>query len=176
MPLTITVREAKESDLSKVVAINRFELPENYPYGFFHFVWKKWGRYFLVAEVEGEVVGYLMSMVDGRNPLVPPSEDIRKYIEAGKRVSHLLSIAVLKKYQGMGIGKRLLAEYLKRLMEDGFDVSYLEVRVSNEKAIRLYERFGYVKVRVLPYYYLDGESAYLMVRELDKGGAGWGSI
>ena len=172
IPLTITIREAEEEDLGKVMAINRAELPENYPYGFFHFIWKKWKRYFLVAEYNGEVVGYLMSMIDSRNPLVPPSIEIRQYIESGKKVSHLLSIAVLKKYQGMGIGSGLLKEYLRRLAEDGFNISYLEVRVSNTKAIRLYEKFGYKKLRVLPFYYLDGEDAYLMVKEIDEGSAG----
>ncbi len=173
MSLAIIVREATENDLRKVMSINRAELPENYPYGFFHFVWKKWKRYFLVAEYEGNVVGYLMSMVDGRNPLVPPSSDIRRYIENGKKVSHLLSIAVSRKYQGMGIGSSLLKEYLNRLREDGFDISYLEVRVSNSRAIKLYEKFGYKIVRILPFYYMDGEDAYLMVKEIDNSSTGW---
>jgi len=43
---------------------------------------------------------------------------------------------------------------------------YLEVRVSNTPAIRLYEKLGFKIVKVLEGYYSDGENAYLMAREL----------
>ncbi|MCQ4350370.1 MAG: GNAT family N-acetyltransferase, partial [Sulfolobales archaeon] len=45
---------------------------------------------------------------------------------------------------------------------------YLEVRVSNLDAIRLYERFGFLKMKVLKYYYADGEDAYLMAVKLSS--------
>lgn len=44
------------------------------------------------------------------------------------------------------------------------DEYYLEVRASNEAAVRLYEKLGFRSVRVLRGYYLDGEDAFLMAR------------
>ncbi len=162
----ITVREAREDDLPTVVLINRLVLPENYPYGFFKLIWKNWQRYFLVAEVEGKVVGYLMSMIENRRSMLVPDAELAERIANGERGSHLLSLGVMKPYWGMGIGSSLLREYLTRLKEDEVNFSFLEVRVSNERAIRLYEKFGYVKRKVIKAYYMDGEDAFLMVREL----------
>lgn len=44
----------------------------------------------------------------------------------------------------------------------------LEVRVSNESAIKLYEKFGFKNVGIRKNYYQDNfEDAYLMVREME---------
>ena len=43
---------------------------------------------------------------------------------------------------------------------------FLEVRVSNTPAINLYKKFGFKIVRRIPYYYRDGEDAYVMVIRL----------
>ena len=39
------------------------------------------------------------------------------------------------------------------------------MRVSNEGAIRLYEREGYSKLEVWPNYYKDGEAAIVMQKD-----------
>jgi len=162
----VSVREAEPDDLPDVVMINRAVLPENYPYSFFEFVLKKNPRYFLVAVLDGRVVGYLMSHIESRKSFLIPDPSLARRVDRGERASHLLSLGVLKDYWGMGIGSSLLREYLRRLEEDGVDFSFLEVRVSNVRAIRLYERHGYRKYSIIKAYYMDGEDAYLMVREL----------
>lgn len=43
----------------------------------------------------------------------------------------------------------------------------LEVRVSNVKAIALYQKFGFKNVAVRKRYYSNGEDAYLMIKELE---------
>jgi ribosomal-protein-alanine N-acetyltransferase len=47
------------------------------------------------------------------------------------------------------------------------DEIYLEVRVSNDSAINMYERLGFFKKSRLRSYYRDGEDAFLMALELD---------
>ena len=42
----------------------------------------------------------------------------------------------------------------------------LEVRVSNQSAIGLYEKYGYEKYGLREHYYADGEDAYLMQKSL----------
>ena len=45
------------------------------------------------------------------------------------------------------------------------DELYLEVRCSNNEAIKLYEKLGFVIKQRLKAYYRDGEDAYLMAIE-----------
>jgi ribosomal-protein-alanine N-acetyltransferase len=47
------------------------------------------------------------------------------------------------------------------------DEFYLEVRCSNNDAVRLYEKLGFIIRQKLNAYYRDGEDAYLMAIELD---------
>lgn len=73
------------------------------------------------------------------------------------------NLAVHPEWRRYGIGSRLLVE--------AFDFSYrmnlqglsLEVRVSNDDAQTLYEKFGFAKVGVRKNYYREiGEDAYVM--------------
>ncbi len=153
------VRKARREDLPAVIVINRVALPENYPEWFFEDHLNRWGEAFLVAEVEGRIVGYVMSRVE----YGASNFDLRRLVRKG----HIVSIAVLPGFRRRGIGTALLKEALRNLRERyGCEEVYLEVRVSNEPAIRLYEKLGFRKVKKIPMYYLDGEDAYVMAREL----------
>ena len=63
------------------------------------------------------------------------------------RFSHRseLSITVLKEYWGKGIGSRLMEMMIDFAKENNIELIYLEARADNERAIRLYEKFGFVK-------------------------------
>ncbi len=77
----------------------------------------------------------------------------------------LANIGVSKQYQGKGIGSQLM-EFCERIVNQNNCENYsLEVRVSNLKAIHLYEKFGFQKVGVRKNYYANGENAYLMIRK-----------
>ncbi|PLY06990.1 MAG: N-acetyltransferase [Arcobacter sp.] len=67
-----------------------------------------------------------------------------------KNYYRLYSLAILKKFQGRGLAKSLLEFSLSNLEKDCFE---LEVRVSNIVAIKLYEKFGFKKVKILEKYY-----------------------
>ncbi len=149
------IRRARREDLPAVIVINRVALPENYPEWFFQDHLERWGDAFYVAEAGGKVVGYVMSRVEYGASLF----DARRLVRKG----HIVSIAVLPGYRRRGIGTALMKAALRALRERyGCEEVYLEVRVSNEPAIRLYEKLGFRKVRVIPMYYMDGEDAYVM--------------
>jgi ribosomal protein S18 acetylase RimI-like enzyme len=95
-----------------------------------------------VAKISGEVVGFAF---------------FRKIHE---KLWELTLIGVLEEYRGMGIGGRLLEEAMKVI---GGEI-YLHVQTSNLPAIRLYEKFGFVKDKLIRGFYSDGSDAYLMVR------------
>jgi len=153
------VRKARREDLPAVIVINRVALPENYPEWFFEDHLSRWGDAFYVAEVDGKIVGYVMSRVE----YGASSFDMRRMVRKG----HIVSIAVLPGYRRRGIGTALMKAALSSLKDHySCEEVYLEVRVSNEPAIRLYEKLGFQKVRRIPMYYLDGEDAYVMALRL----------
>ncbi len=152
------IRPFRPEDLEEVERINRVFLPENYPSYFFIENYRRFPNSFLVAEGEkGEVVGYVMCRVE--------SYYVKK---ATILLGHVLSIAVSKKHRRRGIGKALMIKAEEGLKGYGADAIYLEVRVSNDPAILLYEGLGYKKLGILPSYYADGEDGYLMYKMVDE--------
>ncbi len=80
---------------------------------------------------------------------------------------HILNVAVRKKFQGKGIGSLLLKKAIQYAIKKGLEWIGLEVRETNIKAIRLYEKFGFQKQGRRPRYYYDtGEDAILMALKL----------
>jgi len=153
------IREASAADLTKVIMINRRCLPENYTYFFFNSILQNYPRTFLVAEVDGDIAGYIMCRVE------------RGFSKLSKlnltRLGHVISIAVLPEYRRRGIAKALLTRAMKILKEEyGCEEVYLEVRVSNQPAISLYRKLGFDVVKISRRYYVDGEDAYIMARRL----------
>ena len=49
------------------------------------------------------------------------------------------------------------------------DAIYLEVRESNAGAVEFYERFNFIKDRVVPGYYESGEGAIIMYLPMERG-------
>ncbi len=65
----------------------------------------------------------------------------------------LFNIAVDPAFQGQGFGYLLLEAVIKHLQQKGIATVWLEVRESNQKARRLYERLGFNEVDVRKNYY-----------------------
>ncbi|MEM2021386.1 MAG: ribosomal protein S18-alanine N-acetyltransferase [Zestosphaera sp.] len=153
------IRIARAEDLPAIININLVSLREHYPEEFWRHHLDMWGEAFLVADLHSLVVGYVMCRVERGLGYINKS--------LFKKVGHVISIAVHPDYRGRGIGRALMIEALKRL-KAFYKVSevYLEVRVSNEPAISLYEKLGFKKVQRVRFYYLDGEDAWVMAREI----------
>uniref|UniRef100_A0A7C2VHQ2 N-alpha-acetyltransferase n=1 Tax=Ignisphaera aggregans TaxID=334771 RepID=A0A7C2VHQ2_9CREN len=156
----IRIRPATKDDLDSVIAINIECLPEHYPYSFWRDHLEKWGDVFYVAEVDGNIVGYVLSRVE---------EGISRCIGRNTRIGHIVSVAVREGYRGKGIATAILTAVIS-VLQAVYNVEevHLEVRVSNHKAIKLYERLGFVKADRINSYYLDGEDSYLMVKNLTQ--------
>ena len=93
------------------------------------------GSVALVAEVEGELCGYLTIL-----PRYP----------AKLRHTSELTMGVHHAARGQGIGKLLLKAALQRVQESGdLEIIYLMVRADNTAAIRLYETMGFDHVALL---------------------------
>jgi ribosomal-protein-alanine N-acetyltransferase len=85
--------------------------------------------------------------------------------------AELLTIAVGRRSQGMGIGKALLSAHLTRLSAHGAGQVFLEVDEGNAAALRLYRAFNFLQVGRRPGYYpkKDGSRATALVLRVDLG-------
>lgn len=77
-------------------------------------------------------------------------------------VAWIATLAVLPEFRGRGIGSALLQACEGRISVNRIRLC---VRISNNTAIRLYERFGYGRVGEWSRYYQDGESALVMEKK-----------
>lgn len=82
---------------------------------------------FLVAEMDGELVGTVIGGFDGRRGLV-------------------YHLAVAADYRRKGISTRLMQELESRLLNKGCIRCYLVVRSGNEGAMRHYDRLGWQRL------------------------------
>ena len=132
------IEPMKKRDLSEVVAIENLSFNAPKPESVFIEDEHK----YLVARDDGEIVGYIG-------------------IEEISGEKHIINMAVRPESRRKGVGKRLIERVLNKK-----DVFFLEVRVSNEPAVKLYEKFGFINVGLRKKYYQDnGEDAIIMRRE-----------
>lgn len=102
--------------------------------------------FYIVAEINGRMVGYagLWSIVDE---------------------GHITNVAVHPDFRRKGIGEALITVLLSHTRENGILSHTLEVRASNDAAISLYSKFGFVPAGLRKNYYEDnGEDAIIMWR------------
>jgi ribosomal-protein-alanine N-acetyltransferase len=141
--------------------INERCLPENYSTYFYRDLFQRYPEAFLVAEVNGQIQGYIMCRIE------------RGFSKFGglmpTKLSHIVSIAVMQGYRRHGVASSLISEDMKRSADIyGTSEMYLEVRITNDAAILLYEKLGFKKVKRNYGYYMDGEDAWVMAITLDK--------
>ena len=154
-------RQFIPDDLSQVIEINRTCLPENYNSMFFLDIHRNCPDAFVVAEVDGKVVGYIMCRLEHG------LSETRRFSLVKK--GHIVSVAVLPEYRRAGIGKALVTEALRALSKHNAEECFLEVRMTNEPAINLYKKLGFGIARKVSHYYFDGADAYVMTFRLPEG-------
>lgn len=82
--------------------------------------------------------------------------------------AQITTIGVDPQYQRQGIAKTMMKTMIDLAKSHGCTMMSLEVRISNEKAIRLYESLGFKNVGIRKNYYQDNfEDAYLMTKGLE---------
>ncbi|MDH5636411.1 MAG: ribosomal protein S18-alanine N-acetyltransferase [Candidatus Bathyarchaeota archaeon] len=158
MQTTFTLRRFRPSDLERVMHINRVCLPENYTTFFFMNLYQRFPETFIVAEENGDVVGYIMCRIETGIPSFKLLGITRK--------AHVISVAVLPEHQREGIGYALMREAMEAMLNYKAKECYLEVRASNMPAVNLYRKMRFEVIRTITGYYADGEAAYMMARKL----------
>lgn len=152
------IRQCDRDDVQGVININARTLPEHYSEYFYHEILGEFPETFLVADLGGEVVGYIMCRIEYG------FSHLRRLGLARK--GHIVSVAVLEDHRGKGIGSKLVELAQEEMRKKSANECYLEVRVSNTDAARLYQKLGYKTTGRLEAYYKDGEPAYVMAIQI----------
>lgn len=77
--------------------------------------------------------------------------------------AHITNIAVHPEYRGFGIGNMLMDSLLSICKLENVTAITLEVRVSNQRAINLYKKFGFVEEGIRKEYYEDNKDDALIM-------------
>lgn len=78
--------------------------------------------------------------------------------------AHITTLAIEPAYQGQKLGQLLLSELLLHGRRRGLTRATLEVRLSNARALGLYQKFGFKEAGQRKRYYSDGENARILWR------------
>ena len=148
------IRRCDPTDIIPVMEINLKTLPEHYSDYFYESLLDELPEAFLVAEISGKLIGYIMCKMEYGFSNFKKLGFVKK--------GHVVSVAVIDEYRGKGIGSELVNESLKGVKMRQCGEMYLEVRCSNNDAVRLYEKLGFSMNQRLKTYYRDGEDAYLI--------------
>ena len=154
------IRRADRDDVRAVIEINMETLPEHYSDYFYYEILAEFPETFLVAEIGGTIIGYVMCRIEyGFSHL--------KRLGLARK-GHVVSIAVKPEHRGKGIGTMLMRASQDAMAEKTATESYLEVRVTNSEAIALYQMLGYSVSSRLEAYYKDGEAALVMAAKIGQ--------
>jgi ribosomal protein S18 acetylase RimI-like enzyme len=129
VPEAATIRPFAEPDRGVVAAIHDDAFPNTHTPG--HRVDEGEDRWVLVADRDGEVVGYVAA---------ERHEDGSGYIDL---------VGVRRDVRGAGVGAALVAASIATLADVGCEAVNLTVRESLHGARRLYERLGFTEERLV---------------------------
>ena len=77
----------------------------------------------------------------------------------------VMNVAVSPAHRRRGLAVSLLSDLVKKLAENEVHSLTLEVRVSNEPAVSLYEKLGFIQVGRRPNYYRNPKEDALILRK-----------
>jgi [ribosomal protein S18]-alanine N-acetyltransferase len=143
----LEIRRLTLRDLGAVEEIERASYPTPWSRSMFAGELTKPASISLGAFEGGILVGYVI---------------VSRYVDAW----HVMNVAVRPEERGRGIGTALLERLFEATASDARRGYTLEVRVSNERAIKLYERLGFKGRGVRRGYYTDNrEDALIMWKD-----------
>lgn len=146
--VNIEVRDMTNSDIDRVMEIENlcFKAP--------------WGKEDIYREINDNKLS-VMSVITV-NDIVVGFCDYWNTFDSGT----ICQIAIHPDYQHQSLGTRLFDEVLKDAKAKKIRTMTLEVRETNSKAIKFYQKFGFVITLVKEKYYTNGENAIYMIKEV----------
>lgn len=157
----LIVRRMQAEDLAAAVAIEKlcFSTPES-EQSMSVFLGER-GVGFVVAEIPEQT--HLCTQCAPAEPEIIAHATVFFAPEEGQ----IVNVATHPSHRRRGAGRMLMEAIERDARARGFTLLSLEVRVSNESAIRLYEAHGFTKEGVRKgFYTAPREDAYVMLKQL----------
>jgi len=149
MSTAVEFRTMTLADIPSAYALERETYPEPWSEGIFTDELSRSDRAYIVAELDGGMVGF--------GGLMFVEED-----------AHVTTLAVKTDVRRVGLGTRLMLQLIAAGLKRGAQNLTLEVRSSNEDAQRLYNRFGMTAVGVRKHYYRDDDAVIMWATDIDQ--------
>ena len=138
----------RESQMGPIVSLIEKDLSEPYSIFTYRYFIHGWPKLCYLAMVGGEMVGCIVCKASrGAGP-------------DGAYAGYIAMLAVKTSYRKHGIGSKLVCRAIEEMIAMGCDECCLEAEITNEGALRLYERLGFMRTVRLIRYYLNGSDAY----------------
>ena len=137
-------------DFERILELERASFTsDSYTEHTFWYFYRRCPDLFIVAEVEGKILGYMICCI---------------YLQGQKRQrrGHVVSIAVDPKHRREGIGKAMAKFTFARLEELSVAYVEIEVRIDNETGLCFWRSFEFQQTETLPGYYSDGGDGFKM--------------
>jgi ribosomal-protein-alanine N-acetyltransferase len=186
--LTYSIRRMEKGDLPQVYEIDREAFPTQWPSPNYRQELQNRIAYYIIlcddkrkAPVPEKaprrgLAASLHRLLSRRRPAAASEDAIphptTQYVAGFSGIwmmageAHITNIALRQEYQGRGLGEMLLIATIDLAASLNAGFITLEVRVSNQVARRLYEKYGFTQTGVRRSYYLDNrEDAMIMSTE-----------
>jgi len=147
MQSKIRLRKFSPSDLDRVLEIECSSFTvDAYSETGFENLYRKHPGDFIVAELSGEIIGYIIAYDSGG-------------------FGDFDTVAVDPRFRRLGVGKLLVHFMLDCFRRKGLKKAFLEVRATNKVAIAFYQSLGFKTVEAIKGFYGSGD-AYRMESEI----------
>jgi ribosomal-protein-alanine N-acetyltransferase len=147
--MMIEFRRLKLRDLSAIERIERASYPT------------PWSRSMFAGEL-AKPSSICLGAIDGETGTLAGYLIISRYVDAW----HVMNLAVADEYRRRGIATRMMERLFELTAGDGRRGYTLEVRISNDAAIKLYESLGFRARGIRRGYYTDNrEDALVMWKD-----------
>jgi [ribosomal protein S18]-alanine N-acetyltransferase len=144
----LQIREMVVADIPIVASLERVVYPQPWSMRVFYDELALDSRTYIVAESDGRIVAYAGLLI--------VAED-----------AHVTTVAVDPEARKRRVGTHLMVNLVDRALLAGARHLTLEVRVSNDPARQLYERFGFSPVGLRKNYYRDEDALVMWAIDID---------
>ena len=145
------VRSADSADFSTLLSIDRGSFPPGIAYSSaeLSYFMRRPGAQTLVAEIDGEIVGFILVDVSPR-----------------RKAANMVTLDISARHRRKGYATELFLKSERVLIELAIERYELQVDVENASAIAFYRKHGFEMERTLKRYYANGNDAYFMSKAL----------
>lgn len=143
----VQIKKMQEEDIAAVLTIEESSFSKPWTREGFQSAIKRPEAVYLVAKGQGNE-NDRKEMKIGHKPIMGYAG---MWVAADE--GEITNVAVHPKHRGNGIGTQLLEKLLEYGKKAGVSVYYLEVRKSNQSAVRLYDRQGFERVGIRKNFY-----------------------